>query len=65
VREWAVLALGRGWHSAVVRVLAANPACFFYERLGAEHLRDTQHVIAGRSYPDRWYGWRDLHDLAR
>jgi GNAT superfamily N-acetyltransferase len=63
VREWARLALGRGWHAAVVRVLAANPACRFYERLGAEHLQDTQLVIAGNAYPERWYGWRNLHDL--
>jgi len=63
VREWAALALARGVHAAVVRVLAANPARLFYERLGAEHLRDTEHVIGGRSYADCWYGWRDLHDL--
>ena len=63
VREWAVLALGRGLHAAVVRVLAANPARFFYERLGAEHLLDAHHLIAGKQYPERWYGWRSLHDL--
>jgi L-amino acid N-acyltransferase YncA len=63
VREWAGLALGSGWHAAVVRVLADNPACFFYERLGAERLRDTQYKIAGKAYPERWYGWRNLYDL--
>lgn len=63
VREWAGLALASGWHAAVVRVLADNPACFFYERLGAERLRDTQYTIAGKPYPERWYGWRNLYDL--
>ena len=55
--------LASGCHAAVVRVLADNPACFFYERLGAERLRDTQYTIAGKPYPERWYGWRNLYDL--
>ena len=63
VREWAALALKRGLHAGIVRVLAANPARFFYERLGAEHLLDAQHSIAGKEYPECWYGWRSLHDL--
>jgi len=63
VREWAGLALASGCHAAVVRVLAENPACSFYERLGAERLRDTQFTIAGKPYPERWYGWRNLYDL--
>ncbi len=63
LREWAGLALASGWHAAVVRVLAANPACLFYERLGAERLCDTQFTIAGKPYPERWYGWRNLYDL--
>ena len=63
LREWAGLALAGGWHGAVVRVLAENPACLFYERLGAERLRDTQFTIAGKPYPERWYGWRSLYDL--
>lgn len=63
LREWAGLALASGCHAAVVRVLAANPACYFYERLGAERLRDTQYTIAGKPYPERWYGWRNLYDL--
>ena len=63
LREWAGLALASGWHAAVVRVLAGNPACSFYERLGAERLRDTQYKIAGKLYPERWYGWRNLYDL--
>ena len=63
MREWAKVALGRGRRAAVVRVLARNPACRFYERLGAELLRDSQLMIGGQPYPERWYGWRDLLDL--
>lgn len=52
VREWATFTLARGLRAAVVCVLAANPARLFYERLGAERLRDAQHVIGGTSYPE-------------
>lgn len=62
-RAWAARALERGLSAAVVRVLAGNPVCLFYERLGADHLRDTHLVIGGKSYPERWYGWRSLLDL--
>jgi len=57
-------ALERGLHAAIVRVLADNPACAFYEKLGAELVRESQLEIAGKSYPERWYAWRNLHDLA-
>ena len=63
-REWAALAVGRGLHAAIVRVLAENPACKFYERLGGDLLRESQLTIAGTAYPERWYGWRRLLDLA-
>jgi ribosomal protein S18 acetylase RimI-like enzyme len=63
VREWATLAVAHGLRAAVVRVLAANPARLFYERLGAEYLREAPHVISGKPYPESWYGWRSLRDL--
>lgn len=63
VREWAALAVARGFHAAVVRVLAHNPACAFYERLGASLLHETELAIGGQRYPERWYGWRNLLDL--
>ena len=62
-REWARLTLAKGLSSAVVRVLAANPARFFYEALGAEAIRHTQLVIGASTYPEIWYGWRNLLDL--
>jgi hypothetical protein len=62
MRKWAGLAM-RGLHAAVVRVLAENPACAFYEKVGGELLREGQLLIGGNLYPERWYGWRNLLDL--
>ena len=59
-REWVTPVVARGFHTAVVRVLALNPARHFYERLGARCLRDEKAGIGGRAYPDTWYGWDDL-----
>lgn len=63
-REWAAIAITRGFHAAVVRAHADNPACAFYEKLGAGLLRTSRVDIGGKSYPERWYGWRDLPALA-
>jgi GNAT superfamily N-acetyltransferase len=65
VAEWASMALARGFESAVVRVLAANPACAFYERLGARRIKGATLKIDGLPYPEIWYGWDDLSLLAR
>jgi ribosomal protein S18 acetylase RimI-like enzyme len=62
-REWAALAIDRGFRAAVVRVLAQNPACAFYERLGATVLEEGTHAVGDKSYPDRVYGWRDIRVL--
>ncbi|HEY9229515.1 MAG TPA: GNAT family N-acetyltransferase [Gemmatimonadaceae bacterium] len=64
VREWATVAIARHLRAAVVRVLADNPACAFYEKLGAVPLADRELVIGGKPYPERWYGWRSLVDLS-
>lgn len=63
VREWAMVALQRGLNAAVVRVLVDNPACGFYETLGAIPLDDRLLLIGGEPYAERWYGWRSLLDL--
>jgi ribosomal protein S18 acetylase RimI-like enzyme len=60
VREWAASAIGRGLGAAVVRVLAQNPACEFYVRLGASVLQESRHAVGDRLYPDVLYGWRDI-----
>ena len=62
-REWAKAAVGRGLNGAIVRVLTDNPARKFYERLGAERLREAELPIGGKEYRERWYGWRNLADL--
>jgi ribosomal protein S18 acetylase RimI-like enzyme len=64
VAEWARLAVARGLRSAVVRVLAANPACEFYQRLGARRIKEANLEIAGQPYAEVWYGWDDLRTLA-
>ena len=64
VAEWATLAVARGLRSAMVRVLAANPACEFYQRLGARWIKEGSLEIAGQAYPEVWYGWDDLAALA-
>jgi len=61
---WARIALERGFAAAIVRVLARNPACLFYERLGARRVRDDVLTIADAAYPEIWYGWDDLRALA-
>jgi ribosomal protein S18 acetylase RimI-like enzyme len=61
--EWAKLSVERGFSAAVVRVLAANPARFFYEKLGARRLKESQHPLGGKPYTDVWYGWDDIRVL--
>jgi GNAT superfamily N-acetyltransferase len=64
VAEWATLAAARGLGAAVVRVLAANPACGFYQRLGARWIKEAALQIGREQYPEIWYGWDDLRALA-
>ncbi len=64
VRAWAAHAIDRGHRAAVVRVLAQNPACEFYARLGARVLQESTHAVGDKFYPDVLYGWRDLRELA-
>src|SRR5687767_6211040 len=62
--EWARRAVARGFHAAIVRVLAANPARLFYERLGARRVKEGSLVLGDQPYPEVWYGWDDLRELA-
>ena len=61
--HWARRAVARGFDAAIVRVLTGNPACKFYERLGARRLKEGSLEIGGQPYPEVWYGWADLHEL--
>jgi GNAT superfamily N-acetyltransferase len=63
VAEWARRTLVRSFHAAIVRVLAANPACHFYERLGARRVKEGSLELGGQPYPELWYGWDDLRQL--
>jgi hypothetical protein len=63
ISAWATHAVASGLKSAVVAVLAANPARAFYERLGARQLRDGICVLGGQPYLEIWYGWDNLDDL--
>jgi GNAT superfamily N-acetyltransferase len=47
-----------------VRVLTQNPACRFYERMGGVHLRNGSLQIGEASYPESWFGWPNLIEIA-
>jgi len=64
LRTWASLMVARGFRSAVVRVLADNPARRFYERRGARWLRDGELTIGSERYGEVWFGWDDLKAIA-
>lgn len=49
-----------GHRRMLVGVLAENPTCRFYERLGAKFLREFQIDIGGKELAERFYGWDDL-----
>ncbi len=60
---WATVAIALGFRSAMVRVLARNPARHFYEHGGAQRIKESHLDIGGNSYPEIWYGWHDLRAL--
>ncbi|MEX2284390.1 MAG: GNAT family N-acetyltransferase [Gemmatimonadota bacterium] len=51
----------RGHRALYVRVLSANPACNFYERLGGRRLKEASLTLGDRQYPETWYGWEDIN----
>lgn len=53
-----------GYRAMMVRVLSANPACRFYERLGGELVGEGFHTVDGAPYPERVYGYPGLEQLA-
>jgi ribosomal protein S18 acetylase RimI-like enzyme len=54
-----------GRESAVVWVLADNPARWFYERVGGLKVAEVPSRFAGADITEVAYGWRDLEPLAR
>lgn len=63
MRAWATAALERGLKATHVEVVERNPACKFYEHLGAKHVSDAVVVIAGQKHAEKCYAWHDLRTL--
>lgn len=56
--------VARGLPSMLVWVLAANPACAFYERLGGTRVGHKQIEIGGVLLDEVSYGWLDVRELS-
>lgn len=52
--------ISQGHNSMLVWVLKDNPACGFYQRLGAVAVASTTLTRAGRELEEVAYGWPDL-----
>ncbi len=52
--------LERGSRSALIWVLADNPARFFYQAMGGTHVAVRTERLGCTSLPAMAYGWRDL-----
>ena len=52
--------LERGSRSALIWVLAYNPARFFYQAMGGTHVAVRTERLRGTSLRAMAYGWRDL-----
>ena len=55
--------IGRGSNSAVIWVLAANPARFFYEAMGGRRVAERDEALWNAVLPEAAYGWDDLKAL--
>ena len=53
---------GAGFSSAVVWVLAQNPARFFYEAMGGRRIGERTEMLWGAELPEIAYGWPDLEE---
>ena len=49
--------------SMLIWVLADNPACSFYEKMGGKIVGKSEIEIAGGYYKEQAYGWESLADL--
>ncbi len=57
--------LDRGLNSALVWVLAGNPARFFYEAMGARRIAERTERLWNAELPQAAYGWDDLRAVPR
>jgi ribosomal protein S18 acetylase RimI-like enzyme len=60
VRRVARSLLDTGFRGMLVRVLSANPARLFYERLGAKSLGIDSVSIGGQELEETVYGWSNI-----
>jgi len=60
VRRVARSLIDAGYQGMLVRVLSANPARLFYERLGARSLGTDTVAIGGEELEETVYGWSNL-----
>lgn len=63
LRALAERMVDAGFRSAIVGVLAANPARGFYEKLGARYIHSEEITIAGTLLEEQIYAWSDLRTL--
>ncbi|HYN37626.1 MAG TPA: GNAT family N-acetyltransferase [Rhodospirillales bacterium] len=57
--------IDRGLDSAIVWVLAQNPARFFYEAMGGRRIAGKEERLWNTTLPQTAYGWDDLRLLRR
>jgi ribosomal protein S18 acetylase RimI-like enzyme len=55
----------QGYRDCIIWVLAANPARFFYERMGGQRIAERGQEFAGEVLEEAAYGWPDLEDWLR
>ncbi|MCI4372149.1 MAG: GNAT family N-acetyltransferase [Thermoplasmata archaeon] len=60
VRRVARSLIASGFQGMIVRVLSANPARIFYERLGARALGIDTVSIGGQELEETVYGWSNI-----
>jgi GNAT superfamily N-acetyltransferase len=56
--------LQRGMRSMAIWVLADNPACGFYERMGGQRVYSRDEELQGVTLHEVGYGWDDISALA-
>jgi GNAT superfamily N-acetyltransferase len=63
MRALAMVFAEGGFARPAVWVLAENPSCHFYARLGAKPIMEKQIQIGGADLMEVAYGWESLGDL--
>lgn len=63
LQRFAQTLLSRGFQKAAVWVLADNPACRFYQHLGATQLAQKLTPLGDAEFAEAAYGWHDLATL--